>query len=109
MIYVASTADLYIAGVGNSVWLPVVLALLAVAGVLAGIHLRVKAFLFLGISFLLVDILTMIWHAAVGLAHTWVWWASGVVLGMLILALFAVFEKRRNDVLRLLEEIRRWA
>jgi hypothetical protein len=51
----------------------------------------------------------MIWHAAVDRAHTWVWWASGVVLGLGILALFGVFEKRRNDVLRLLDEVRRWA
>jgi hypothetical protein len=55
-----------------------------------------------------VDVGTMIWHAAVHQAHTWVWWASGIVLGVAILALFALFEKRRNDVLRLLEELRRW-
>jgi hypothetical protein len=109
MIYVASTADLFIAGVGNSVWLPVVLAILAVFGVLAGIVLRVKAFLFLGVAFLLVDVLTMIWYAAVERAHTWVWWAAGVLLGLAILALFAVFEKRRNDVLRLVEKVRHWA
>jgi hypothetical protein len=99
MIYVASTADLYITGVGNSVWLPVELAVLAVARVLAGILLRVKVFLFLGVSFLLVDVLTMIWYAAVDRAHTWVWWAAGVVLGLAILALLALFEKRRHDVL----------
>ena len=61
------------------------------------------------LSFLLVDVLTMIWYAAVDQAHTWVWWAAGVVLGLAILALFAVFEKRRNDVLHLIEAIRRWA
>src|SRR5204863_364337 len=55
LIYVASTADLFLAGVGNSVWLPVVLAVLCVAGVLAGIRLRVQAFLFLGLGFLLLD------------------------------------------------------
>jgi hypothetical protein len=108
LIYVASTADLFLAGLGNSLWLPVLLAVLCVAGVLAGIWLRVRAFLFLGVSFLLVDIGTMIWHAAVHRAHTWVWWASGIVLGVAILALFALFEKRRNDVLRLMDELRRW-
>jgi hypothetical protein len=109
LIYAASTADLFITGVGHSVWLPVVLAALCVAGVLAGILLRVKAFLFLGVSFLFVDVCTMLWHAAVERAHTWVWWAAGVVLGLAILALFAVFEKRRHDVLRLVDEVRRWA
>jgi hypothetical protein len=107
-IYVSSTADHFIAGLGNSVVLPVVLAVLAVTGVLAGIALRVRAFLFLGVSFLLLDVLTMIWHAAVNLYHTWVWWASGIVLGVAILALFAVFEKRRKDVLQLIDEIKAW-
>jgi hypothetical protein len=108
LVYVSSTADLFIAGVGNSVLLPVVLAVLAVLGVLAGILLRVRAFLFLGVSFLMLDVFTMIWHAAVNRYHTWVWWASGIVLGAAVLALFAVFEKRRQDVLHLIEEIKRW-
>jgi hypothetical protein len=108
LVYAASTADLFIAGVGNSVWLPVVLAALAVGGALAGILLRVRAFLYLGISFLFLDIFTMIWHAAVDRRQAWVWWLSGIVLGSAIFALFAVFEKRRNDVLLLLEKIKRW-
>jgi hypothetical protein len=74
----------------------------------AGILLRVRAFLFLGAGFLFVDVFTMTWHAAVDRFQTGVWWASGIVLGAAILALFAVFEKRRNDVLRLVEEIKRW-
>ena len=95
MIYVSSTADLFIAGLGNSVALPVWLAVLAVGGVLAGIVLRVRAFLFLGISFLLLDVFTMIWFAAVDRYQTWVWWASGIVLGAAVLALFGLFEKRQ--------------
>ena len=35
-------------------------------------------------------------------------WASGIVLGAAILTLFALFEKRRNDVLRVIEEIKAW-
>jgi hypothetical protein len=108
MIYVSSTADLFIAGLGNSVTLPIVLAVLSLAGVLLGILFHVRAFLFLGISFLFLDVFTMIWYAAVDRYQTWVWWASGIVLGAAILTLFAVFEKRRNDVLHMLEEIKRW-
>jgi hypothetical protein len=107
MIYVSSTADMFIAGLDN-VALALVLAVLAVLGVLAGILLRVRAFLFLGVSFLFLVIFTRVWHAAVDRAQTWVWWASGIVLGAAILALFAIFEKRRNDVLRLIEELKRW-
>jgi hypothetical protein len=34
--------------------------------------------------------------------------ASGIVLGVAILALFAFFEKRRNDVLKMIDELKRW-
>jgi hypothetical protein len=108
MIYVSSTADLFIAGLGNSVVLPIVLAVLSLAGMLLGILFRVRAFLFLGISFLFLDVFTMIWYAAVDRYQTWIWWVSGIVLGAAILTLFAVFEKRRDDMLRLLEEIKHW-
>lgn len=108
MIYLSSTADMFITGVGNSVWLPLVLAVLSVGGVLAGIVLRVRAFLFLGLAFLILNIFSMIWHAAVDQTQTWIWYVSGIILGAIILALFAVFEKRRNDVLRLIEEVKRW-
>lgn len=96
MIYIASAADMFLAGVGSSMWLPVVLAVLCVLGVLAGVALQVRAFVYLGAGFLLLDIFSMIWHAAVNLQQTWVWYASGIVLGVVVLALFAYLEKRRS-------------
>jgi hypothetical protein len=108
LLYLSSTADMFIAGLGRSAVLPLVLALLCVAGVLAGIALRVRAFLLLGVGFLGLVVFSMIWHAAVDLSQTWVWWASGVVLGLVIVGMFALFEKRRNDVLRVFEQIREW-
>jgi hypothetical protein len=96
MIYVASAADMFLAGVGSSLWLPVVLAVLCVAGVVTGIALRVRAFIYLGVAFLMLDIFSMIWHAAVNLQQTWVWYASGIVLGVFVLGLFAYLEKRRT-------------
>jgi hypothetical protein len=107
LIYLSSTADLFLAGLGD-VGLSLVLAVLAVLGVLAGILLRLRAFLFLGVSFLFLVVFARIWHAAVERAQTWVWWASGIVLGVAILALFALFEKRRNDVLHVLDELKKW-
>ena len=101
-------ADLFITGLGGGPELPIVLALLSVAGVLLGILLRVRAFLLLGVAFLFLDVFSQIWHAAVDRSQTWVWWASGIVLGAAILTLFALFEKRRNDVLQMLAEIKRW-
>ena len=50
MLYLSSAADMFIAGAGESLWLPVILAVICVAGMFAGIMLRVRAFLFLGIG-----------------------------------------------------------
>lgn len=108
LIYASSSADMFITGLGQSVLLPVLLALLAICGVLAGIFLRVQAFLFMGVVFLFEVIFAQIWHAAVDRNQPWVWWASGIVLGAGILTLFALFEKRRNDVLLVIERIKRW-
>jgi hypothetical protein len=107
VLYLSSTADMFIAGL-DSMILPLVLAVLSVLGVLAGILLRVRAFLFLGVTFLSLVIFAMIWHAAVDYNQTIVWWFSGIVLGAAILTLFAVFEKRRNDILRMIEELQKW-
>ena len=109
LIYVSSTADMYIAGVGEDWRLPLVLMVLSVAGVLLGILLRIRSFLYLGVTFLLVDIASILKYAAVDLHHTWIWCATGVALGAAIIALFAVFEKRRNDVLAAVERLKQWS
>ena len=107
-LYVSSTADIFINGVSVAPWLPLVLAGLSVAGIFVGMAMRVRAFLYLGASFLVLALLTMIWHAAVNLQQTWVWYVSGIVLGALIIALFAVFEKRRADILGLVDGLKQW-
>jgi hypothetical protein len=108
VIYVSSTADVFINGVAEAPWLPAVLAGISIAGVLAGIMLRVRAFLYLGTAFLVVALMTIIWHAAVHQERTWILWIAGIVTGVLIIALFGLFEKRRDDVLRVVEELRHW-
>ncbi len=108
VIYVSSTADMFIAGLGESIYMPLLLAVLSVVGVLSGILLRVRAFLFLGVTFLFLVVFTMIWHAAVGRQQYWVWWVSGILLGGGIIALFALFEKRRNELLQLVDELKSW-
>lgn len=55
------------ASIADSPWQPVVLMLLAAASVVCRIALSVRAFLYLGASFLLISILTMIRHAAANL------------------------------------------
>ena len=59
-------------------------------------------------GFLLLDIFSMIWHAAVDRQQPWVWYASGIALGAAILALFAVLEKRRDAVRGLADKLREW-
>jgi hypothetical protein len=108
VIYVSSTADVFINGVADAPWLPAVLAGLSIAGVFAGILLRVRAFLYLGTAFLVVALMTIIWHAAIHQQRTWILWVGGIVTGALIIALFGVFEKRRDDVLRVVEQLKHW-
>lgn len=81
---------------------------LSVAGIFAGIGLRVRGFLYLGTSFLVVSLITLIRHAAVDLEQTWLWSAAGIVLGVAILVLFAVFEKKRHEVLGFVDRLRQW-
>ena len=106
-VYLSSTADLFLTGLGRGVQLLLALALLSVAGVLLGILLRVRAFLFLGVTSLSLGAFAQVW-SAVGRAQAWAWWASGIVLGAAVLTLFALSEKRRNDVLQVLDALRRW-
>ena len=108
VIYTASTADIFIHGVAEAPWLPMILAGLSIVGIFVGIWLRVRAFLYLGLSFLVVSLLTVIWHAAVDLHQTWLWFASGIVLGLLILALFGMFERKRQEVLQLVDQLKTW-
>jgi len=107
-IYVSSTADIFINGVAQSPWLPLALAGLSLAGVFAGMIFRVRAFLFLGASFLLLAIATMINYASVNFGWTWLWYVAGIVTGALIITTFAIFEKKRADVLRVVDELRDW-
>jgi hypothetical protein len=107
-IYVSSTADIFLQGVAQAPWLPAVLGGLSIAGIFLGIVLRVRAFLILGTSFLVLALFTIIWHATVDLHQTWLLWVTVVVTGILILALFALFEKKRNEVLQVVERIKHW-
>jgi hypothetical protein len=108
VIYVSSTADIFINGVANSPWLPMILAVLSLAGIFLGILLRVRAFLFVGSLFLLLAVTTMIYFASVNLKWTWLWYVAGIVAGAMILFMFAMFEKKRDEMLRVFDGLRQW-
>ncbi len=109
MIYVSTTCDLFfIHGFGDRLAVPLTLLVLSVLGVLAGIALRVRSFLVTGVTFLTVAILSMIYHAAFDLQQKWVLAVCGLALGLAMLGLFAVFEKRRNDVVEAVKRLKQW-
>jgi hypothetical protein len=108
VIYVSSTSEMFLRGIGASLWPPMILASLSVGGVMLGIALRVRAFLYLGTSFVLLSVVSMVWHAARAIEHSWPWWAFGIGLGLAILTMFAVFEKNRPEIQRWAESMRRW-
>jgi hypothetical protein len=107
-IYVSSTGDLFINGVARVPGLALVLGGLSVMGVMAGIMLRIRSFLFLGTSFLLLTLVTIIWHASVDLHQTWLIWVSGIALGLAIILMFAFFEKNRTELLTTVEHLKDW-
>jgi len=107
-IYLSSTADIIINGVADSPWLPLILAAFSLAGIFGGILLRIRGMLLLGSTFLLFAVFTMIWYASENFGWTWLWYVAGIVTGATIIFMFAVFEKKRTDVLRLVEGLREW-
>ena len=108
VIYASSTGDIFINGVGNAPWLPAILAAFSIAGIFAGILMHVRAFLFMGLSFLVISLMTVIWYAAVDLEQTWLWYVTGIVTGVIIIAIFAVFEKKRNEVIDVVTRLKSW-
>jgi hypothetical protein len=84
------------------------LATLSVIGVFLGIGLQVRAFLYLGATFVFLSVVSMVWHAYANIHHVGIWWGFGILLGVLVLTIFGVFEKKRPELTRLVEGMRRW-
>lgn len=108
VIYVGSTSEIFIRGIGDSLWPPMVLAGFAVMGILAGMLIRVRSFLYFGSLFLLIAMLTMVSHAHQKFEHVWPWWAFGITLGVMILVMFGLFEKRKNEMKHIAEQFKKW-
>jgi hypothetical protein len=108
-IYLSSTADIFLIGVAAAPWLPLVLAGLSVIGIFVGFASRIRSFLTLGTGFLCLSLLTMIWHAASNLGWTWVWYVAGIALGLAILIVFALFERKRAEMNAWVDQFKSWA
>ena len=108
VIYISSTSEVFIHGIGNQLWPPMVLAALAVTGMMAGIAFEIRAYLYLGSTFLFTAMITMVSHAQQRLDHVWPWWAFGIALGVAILVMFGLFEKRRNHLRAITGRLKQW-
>jgi hypothetical protein len=76
---------------------------------MVGILLRVRWIVFVGIGDLVVAMMWIIGYAAVDLHDRWLVCVTVDVFGVLVVGLFAVFERKRRDVLHTLDVVLQWA
>ena len=105
-IYASSSSDVWLKN--DDLLMPLILAALAVLGVVLGIGLRIQSFLFMGASFVFVAMLALIRLASRQVNANWPWLIAGVILGIVIVVLFALFEKKRNEMLGMLDKLKGW-
>lgn len=108
VIYLSSAAEIFTIGIGESLWPPMILICLSLAGIAFGIAMQVRAYLFLGSAFLLMSVVSMVAHASRSIHHVWPWWAFLIAMGVLILVVFGYFEGRRTQILAMIERLRQW-
>ena len=70
--------------------------------------LRVKAFLYFGVLFSLMAMITMVAHASERLDEVWPWWAFGLGFGIVILTMFGLFEKKKNELKSVAGRLKEW-
>ena len=108
VIYLSSTSEMMIQGLATSLWPPLVLATLSIMGVFLGIGLRVRAFLYLGVAFLVISILSMIFHAHQAVGNIWPWFVFGVVSGIGFWILIALRDRYQDRLQEIVDHLRSW-
>jgi hypothetical protein len=108
VIYLSSTSEIFLRGLAGGLWPPMVLLGLAVFGALAGIALRVRAFLTLGTAFTFLALVAMVRQAAQSINHIWPWFAFGIALAVVVLIVLGIFEKKRAEITLLIARLRQW-
>jgi hypothetical protein len=106
--YLSSTSEIFLDAFEGQLWQPLLLLGLAVGGVMAGIALQVRAFLYCGVAFTAVALLAMVWHAQQAIGQVWPWWVFGIATGIGLIILLGYFEKNRPRVLAHLERLKQW-
>jgi hypothetical protein len=108
VIYLSSTADMLMGEIGTSLWGPIVLIAVALAGTLAGVAMRVKPFLYLGTIFTFLGVVSMVWHAGQAIDAVWPWWVFGITTGLILLTILAGIEKHRDQLQRWSDRLATW-
>lgn len=106
--YFSSTSELFFKSFAGSLWPPMVLLTLALAGIAAGIVLKIKPFLFCGAAFTVVSLIGMTRNAAQAIDQNWPWWVFCIAIGVSLITMLAYFEKNRPRVVAYLEELKQW-
>ncbi|MDV6032573.1 MAG: hypothetical protein F9B45_21305 [Phycisphaera sp. RhM] len=107
-IYVTSTADMLVQGVGSTILGPIVLIVLALLGAGAGVALRVKPFLYLGTTFVLIGVTSMVWHAQQQIGAVWPWWVFGISSGVMLMIGLMAIEKNKPKLRRIATAMQQW-
>ncbi len=108
VIYVSSTADMLVQQIGVNLWGPVILILLALAGMAAGVLLQIRPFLYLGTLFVLLGVTSMVWHAQRSIDQVWPWWVFGITTGICLLAALMSIEKNKGKLQAISARLATW-
>jgi hypothetical protein len=108
VIYISSTADILLQQIGTNIYGPIVLVMLALAGMAAGVVLRVRPFLYLGAMFVFIGVTSMVWHAHKSIDAVWPWWVFGITTGICLLAGLMAIEKNKPKLREYANSLATW-
>ncbi len=81
---------------------------LCLAGVLLGIWLHLRSFLAVASGCLLLALARLLYYAAFEQGRMWLFWGCCLLAGAGMIALFALFERRREQFAAAVERLRQW-
>ncbi len=108
LIYISSSADMLLQQIGTTLAGPIVLILLALTGMLLGVVLRIRPFLYLGATFVFLGVTSMVWHANRAFDSTWPWWVFGISMGLVLLAGLMMLEKFKPQLQAYAKSLSSW-
>ena len=108
LIYISSSADMLLQQIGMTLAGPVILILLALTGMLLGVVLRIRPFLYLGATFVFLGLTSMVWHAHRAFDSVWPWWVFGISMGLLLLAGLMLLERFKPQLRKHAENLATW-